>query len=409
MGTSGNMKSIEQPPSANTKLSALAIWQKRFFVIATMIGGLVLIAMLFWLMGQIIEPIIYVLISAILAYVLSPLVGIFERFLPRPLAILTTLLIVAGIIIFLVYIICVVAIQQIILLVAFIQTLLKSPTPHAFSPLINFLNRAGISPSSFHFSLQQGVDYLRGFLDQVGPLVTSVINVFLTLLLVTTLCIYFLIDGGRLTRWLRQKTPMKMRPAIIFFLNTSARSMGGFIRGQLLLATIVSLLIGAGAFLLGIPYAALIMVLVFVFEFIPIIGPYISGILGILLALTHGWQSALLMTGLVILVQQVIDGQILSPRILGHSVGLHPIVAIFALLVGGKLFGLLGAFLSAPVAGILQSFIVSLWLTWREQHPEQFPEEQIEQTELKQLSVLMPVNKKATRIKGKTALQAGHN
>ena len=63
------------------------------------------------------------------------------------------------------------------------------------------------------------------------------------------------------------------------------------------------------------------------------------------------------------------------PRVYSRTVGIHPIVAIFALLVGSQLFGLLGGVLSVPVAGVLQQIIVALWQRWKAEHPEQFPPE----------------------------------
>ena len=115
--------------------------------------------------------------------------------------------------------------------------------------------------------------------------------------------------------------------------------------------------------------------MVFTLEFIPVVGAYISGAIGIIVAYTSGgWQTAIAMAILVTFLQGILDGQILSPRILGHAVGLHPITSLFALLVGAKLFGFIGAVLSCPIAGILQIIILSCWSLWKAKHPEQFPE-----------------------------------
>jgi predicted PurR-regulated permease PerM len=78
-------------------------------------------------------------------------------------------------------------------------------------------------------------------------------------------------------------------------------------------------------------------------------------------------------------MQGGLEGQILAPRIIGGAVGLHPILSVFALLVGTSLFGLLGALFAAPAAGILQTFVRAFWEVWRERHPDQFPAEGQEQ------------------------------
>ncbi len=156
-------------------------------------------------------------------------------------------------------------------------------------------------------------------------------------------------------------------------------SLGGFIRGQVLLATIMAVIVGIGAFIIGVPYVFLLALIVFICEFIPQIGAYISGAIGVLFALTHGWQVALIYLIFVTVMQAGLDGQVLAPRILGHAVGLHPILSVFALLVGASLFGLLGALFACPAAAILQTFVRAFWDTWRERHPDQFPAEEQEQ------------------------------
>jgi len=137
-----------------------------------------------------------------------------------------------------------------------------------------------------------------------------------------------------------------------------------------------------------VPFAILIGVIVFIFEFVPQIGAYISGFIGVLFAATQGWEVALIYAIFVSLVQGVLDAQVLAPRILGHAVGLHPVVSLFAMLIFGSLFamlifgslfGLLGAILAIPIAGVASVFVYASWNAWRESHPEQFPEEKKEE------------------------------
>jgi len=124
-----------------------------------------------------------------------------------------------------------------------------------------------------------------------------------------------------------------------------------------------------------VPFAILIGVIVFIFEFVPQIGAYISGFIGVLFAATQGWEVALIYAIFVSLVQGVLDAQVLAPRILGYAVGLHLVVSFFAMLIFGSLFGLLGAILAIPIAGVASVFVYASWNAWRESHPEQFPEE----------------------------------
>jgi uncharacterized membrane protein YraQ (UPF0718 family) len=71
----------------------------------------------------------------------------------------------------------------------------------------------------------------------------------------------------------------------------------------------------------------------------------------------------------------VIEGNILSPRLLGHAVGVHPLVSLFFLLAFAEIFGLWGALFAAPVAGFIQAIATAFWRQWRANHPEQYPED----------------------------------
>jgi len=109
-------------------------------------------------------------------------------------------------------------------------------------------------------------------------------------------------------------------------------------------------------------------------------------VLCILAALPQGWVVMLIVAVYMTLLQGIVLGQILGPRIFSKALGVHPIVALFALFAGAELFGLLGGFLAIPVAGVLQQIIVALWRRWKDEHPAQFPPEEFPL----QQSVLLP-------------------
>ncbi|HEU5382882.1 MAG TPA: AI-2E family transporter, partial [Ktedonobacteraceae bacterium] len=72
------------------------------------------------------------------------------------------------------------------------------------------------------------------------------------------------------------------------------------------------------------------------------------------------------------IVVHVIEGDVVGPRIVGKTIGLHPIVSLAALIAGAELFGIAGALLASPVAGVLQALLIAIWIEWRETHPGQF-------------------------------------
>jgi predicted PurR-regulated permease PerM len=155
-------------------------------------------------------------------------------------------------------------------------------------------------------------------------------------------------------------------------LDTVNRVIGGYIRGQLTLSTLVGVLVGVSMAVLSIPYAILLGFLAFVLEFIPFLGVLISGAACVLVALTQGVVKALIVLAVFVIIH-VIEGDVVGPRIVGSAIGLHPAISIIALIAGAELFGLWGALFAAPIAGVTQAVTVAFWREWKVAHPEQFP------------------------------------
>src|SRR6266702_2272611 len=111
----------------------------------------------------------------------------------------------------------------------------------------------------------------------------------------------------------------------------------------------------------------------FFLAFIPVIGGYVIAAVCILFALPEGWIVTVVAATFITVLQGLVIGPILGPRIVGKAVGLHPIVAIFAIIAGSELFGLLGALFAIPLAGVIQTILMAFWSSWRQIQPEQFP------------------------------------
>jgi predicted PurR-regulated permease PerM len=365
----------EDPAMAQTIASTpTSLWQRRFFIVLTILGWVALAAVIIWGIGKIITPLVLIGFSALLAYLIFPMVHFFERTMPRVLAILVSLLLLLVVMGVVIFFIVTAAVQQFGLLINSIQKVIQHPEKYPqFQALLNQLDKLGITKGKVQISGQQIASYLGQVIGGIVPIFGSIFLVLISLLLIATLAVYFMVDGDRINNWFRQKTPLKYRSFINTFLDELDHSLGGFIRGQVLLATIMAVIVGIGAFIIHVPYVFLLALIVFVCEFIPQIGAYISGAIGVMFALTVSWQVALIYLIFVTVMQAGLDGQILAPRILGHAVGLHPILSVFALLVGTALFGLLGALFACPAAGIIQSFVQAYWDTWHERHPDQFP------------------------------------
>jgi len=154
-------------------------------------------------------------------------------------------------------------------------------------------------------------------------------------------------------------------------IRTSEQVIGGYVRGQIIMSTLVGTLVGIGMFTLQVPYALLLGVLAFILSFIPVLGTFVSGAICIALGLLHGWITALLVLAYFTIVH-IIEGDVVGPRIVGAAVGLHPIVSLLALIAGSEVYGIWGALFASPVAGILQAVCISLWREWKITHQHEF-------------------------------------
>lgn len=354
-----------------------SIWMERLIVSLTILAWVVLLGIAAWAIARVSSTVILFALAALLAFALYPAVRYLQRIIPRiprTIDIVIIYLVVFTALSALVYMLVRVVIDQVISLTGYVQSLLTAGGPTPFTPLVGTLDRFGISQDQMRDAGQQLVSQLQEIARNAIPLVSSLITVPLNILLVATLSIYLLLEGTRISDWLRNRTPMPQRGHINTFLDIMKHVIGGYIRGQLLLATTIALLTGIGMAILHVPYPLLLGVLAFILEFIPMVGALLTGVVCVAVALTQGWLIALLALAYVVFLQ-ALEGQVLAPRMLGGSIGLHPIVSVLALLAGSELFGITGALFAAPVAGVLQALLVALWTNWRTNNPERFPQD----------------------------------
>ncbi len=362
---------VVEPSGADDVLIDLARWIRRLVIPLSLLAWAGIAILILWGASHITRAILLLVVASLLAYALVPLVTFFTRIMPRFLAIIIVYLIVLGGVSVLVYLVIRTAVEQITSLSTNLSFLLAPTSGSHPTAIEQTLRSFGVSSSQIASIRTQIITQTEGLAGNIVPLLSGVVNASLDIVLVAVLSIYLLIDGSRATHWFRQNMPRRQRGRVRFLLETLQRIVGGYIRGQLLLCGIVGVLVGAGMQVLGVPYALLLGVLAFVLEFIPLLGTLVSGAICVLLALTKGWVIALFVL-LYFIVVHVIEGDVVGPRIVGKAIGLHPIVALLALIIGGDLFGIWGALFASPIAGVLQAFLVALWSEWREMHPDDF-------------------------------------
>jgi len=357
------------PPVSNS------IWTRRLLIALTIVAWIAIVCFVFFLIWLVGESFILVLIGGLLAYIIYPFVLLFQRIMPRPLAIFLVYIILLVALTVLVYLVGVSFVQQLVALIDIITHLLSPAGQLQLRPFLDVLQQIGISKEVFTGFGSVLVVQLHGLLSGALPFVGGVFTWIIFAITIATLSVYFILDGSRILKWLRVRTPRKYRDAIGFLVTTGDKAVGGYFRGLLILAIVAGL--GAGVILkfAGSPFFVLLGVLSFALFFIPMIGGFVAGLLCIIITLPMGWETALIVGVCIIVFQVVILGSILEPRIFNNTVGVHPIIIIFAIFAGIERFGILGALLAVPVAGVTQEIVIAYWKRYQAKNADQFPTE----------------------------------
>ena len=348
-----------------------ATWAARRDVVLTLLGWIGVIWALLWVIGQLSHTLLIFIFAALLAYLLTPAVRLAERVMPRAVAVALVYLLALGVLGGALYLIINAAVDQVESVIPTVESVFKPATNGAPSPFTRSLQRMGVPHQRIVDASQQLTSQAEHFTASVVPILQGTVNSLLDIALIAILSIYLVLDGGRLVGWLRTGVPRSQQARIEFLLATFERIIGGYIRGQLLLSTVIGVLVGGGMAFFHVPDALLLGILAFLLAFIPILGTFVSGAACVLLALTQGIPTALAVLGYFVLMH-VIEGDLLGPRIVGAALGLHPILSILAVVTGAELFGIKGALFAAPLTGVGLAVLQALWSSWRALHPEEF-------------------------------------
>lgn len=185
----------------------------------------------------------------------------------------------------------------------------------------------------------------------VGKGVTIALSILGYVVLTPILTVYLLLDFDKLTARAQELVPENKRATWLPFMAEYNFLLSRYLRGQMLAALVVGLLTWLGLWALGFPYPALVGAVAGVFNLIPYLGLVVSAIPGVIIAFLSGnVLGSLAKLGIVFGVVQTLDGSVIGPRIVGESVGLHPVWVILALAIGSFFFGFVGLLLAMPAA-----------------------------------------------------------
>ncbi len=224
---------------------------------------------------------------------------------------------------------------------------------------------------SFNIGMQSVTDWFTksasGILSGIGSFASSLVH----LVTIPVLTFYFMKDGDEITDFSKKLILPKSRRWVFPLMHKIDNVLGGFIRGQLLVALIIGVLSSIALLILGVDYWIVLGLLAGIGDLVPYIGPFLGAVPAVFITLAVDPMKALWVVVAFIIIQQI-EGNLISPKIVGHSVGLHPAAIIFVLLVGGALWGLVGLLVSVPLAGVLKVIIESIIAWFRLNYPQWF-------------------------------------
>ncbi|MDQ3680881.1 MAG: AI-2E family transporter [Actinomycetota bacterium] len=202
---------------------------------------------------------------------------------------------------------------------------------------------------------------VRQQLDRALRLGAAVFNVLLIIVLAPIIAFYLLVDLPHIHRVSVSLIPDGAKEEVLHLSRRLNRAVGGFFRGQLMVAAIVGVLCSIGLLAIGLRFWFLVGMIAGFFNIIPLIGPWVGGLPGVVIALTTGSPLQALGVVLIMVGVQQVDNHFITPQVMHRAVQLHPAAVVLALLAGGHLGGFLGLLFAVPVAAALKIVLGHVW------------------------------------------------
>jgi predicted PurR-regulated permease PerM len=192
----------------------------------------------------------------------------------------------------------------------------------------------------------------------------SLLGALAGLVLVPVFAAYLLYDFDRIVAGTRDLVPLRYRGLVVEIARDVDKILGEFVRGQLIVMLILAVLYSLAYMILGVRLGVLIGVTAGLLSFIPYVGGGVALVFGVIMSLVY-WTGFGQLVGVLVAygIIQALEGLVITPRVVGDKVGLSAVWVLFALLVGGELFGFMGVLLALPAAAVTKIFVVR-GLTW---------------------------------------------
>jgi predicted PurR-regulated permease PerM len=246
-----------------------------------------------------------------------------------------------------------------------LQTLVTSPKLEFLPDWLS--EQLGGVKSGFAQAISEGAGFLATLLQQIWNSGKALIDIIALFVVTPVVAFYMLLDWDRMVRKVDSWIPRQHVDDVRTIARDMDRAIAGFVRGQGSLCLILGCYYAIGLSVVGLNFGLLIGFFAGLISFIPYVGSFVGLVLAIGVALVQFWPDYMMiaLVAVVFFTGQFLEGNVLQPKLVGHSVGLHPVWLMFALFAFGSLFGFVGTLIAVPASaaiGVLVRFALSRYL-----------------------------------------------
>jgi predicted PurR-regulated permease PerM len=358
--------------------SKLQFWTLEILLILIIIYISTKISFLFHPIGIFISTLFFpILISGFLFYLLNPVLKLLMKWkVPKILGIVILYLALLGLI--------TVGVTKVVPVVSEQVTDIAKQTPETVDHVVAWIEKASKS-NWFNFVVEQDfikfeeikerlLEFTSSITSNITSGITAVVSFItnLTLIIITVpfILFYMLKDGHRLPGAIMKFLPSSFKKEGLVVIQETSQTLANYIQGQMTVCIFVGTACFIGFLLIDLPYALTLGLVIAVTNIIPYVGPFIGAAPAVLVGLFQSPLAAFLVILIILIVQQL-DGNLISPLIIGKSLNIHPLTIIMILLVAGSLAGILGMILAVPTYAVVKTItknIVRLFKLYRTRH-----------------------------------------
>ena len=343
----------------DTRILTLRIW--------SVVGVLVIGAVLLNVVGVLAPVIEFLAVGSLIAFVEAPIVnGLEHRGVPRGIGALVGLIVVIAVVVLLATMLLPMFIEQIVdvlnqmpryfsAISVQIQSLIESVRAFTSSDMVGGVSDVltTLQHNAAQFATDLATDLGRGVMPAIGGVANTMFIVFLGLVLAYWLACDYPTIHGEIGLALGEGKEDDYR----FIVAILSRSVGGYMRSMIITSAINGVMVFVGLLIAGHPYAGLMGVTTAIFHLIPVIGPWFSAAIAVIIAVFYSPALAIWTLAIVIVAQNVTDN-VLSPKVMQSTVQVHPAMSLAAIVIGSTLMGPIGMVVAIPLCAALKGLFI---------------------------------------------------